>query len=487
MRNVLLSVLVGFSVPALGQPPGAETLAAAAKAEWDVPGVTVVAVDRTATLALTSQGVRELGGKPLTPGVVFPLASCTKQFTTALMAGLVDDGLLDWNDPVRKYLPWFKLSDPAASELVLVRDLLCHRTGLPAHDLLWYRSAWSQEEIVKRCCRMPLTAPFRAELQYQSVMFMAAGLVCEKAAGKPWGELVEARLLKPLGMKTASVSQPGPDTELIVGHRADAAGKLAAVPPYEMKTPNAAGSLFASAEDLALWLRFLLNDGKVGDRQLVSAKNLRETWTPQTVIRKEGGTAAMNPHTEQLAYGLGWVVQDYRGHLLCQHAGFIDGVRVHVTMLPKDGIAFAVLANREGTRMTLALSNRLVDHFLKLPPLTDWDKLFKGIVADEEAAAKKLAKQQELARREGTEPSLPLADYAGTYEHPAYGPMEIAATKAGLTWKWNGWTLPLTHWEVNTFRLDTDHPMLRGMFVSFAVGDGRVRLARFNGLEFAAK
>ncbi|WP_020470817.1 serine hydrolase [Zavarzinella formosa] len=455
---------------------------------WDVPGVNVVAVDRTSTIAIVSDGVREIGGKPITPGVVFPLASCTKQFTTAIMASLVDEGVLAWNDPVRKYLPWFKLADPAASELVLVRDLLCHRTGLPAHDLLWYHTPWPTEEVVRRCNLMPATAPFRMELQYQSIMYMAAGLVCEKASGKPWGELVESRIFRPLGMKTAGVTQPDPaKAETIIGHRANPEGKLAAVPLYEMKTPNSAGSIHASAEDLAPWLKFLLNEGTVGERPLISAKNLRETWTPQTIIRREGLTARMNPHTEQLSYGLGWVVQDYRGHLLCQHAGFIDGLRVHITMMPKDGIAFAIFANREGTRMNAALSNQLVDHFLKLPPLTDWSKLFQEIAADEESAARREQKQLEVARRASTPPSLPLARYAGKYEHPAYGVMEIIAGKKGLEWKWNGWNLSLSHWEVNTFKIDTDNPQLLGMFISFVVADGNVRLVRFTGLEFTPK
>jgi hypothetical protein len=289
-------------------------------------------------------------------------------------------------------------------------------------------------------------------------------------------------------MKTASVTQPATGTaDTVVGHRLSPDGKLVAVPAYEMKSPNSAGSIHASAQDLVPWLRFLLNDGSVGDRSLITAKNLRETWSPQTIIRREGLTAAMNPHTEQLSYGLGWVVQDYRGHLVCQHAGFIDGVRVHLTMLPKDGLAFAILANREGTRLNAALSNQLVDHLLKLPPLTDWNKLFLGVAADEEAASLLTQKQQELARREGTSPSLPPAQYAGAYEHPAYGTMTIVAGKNRLEWKWNGWSLPLTHWEVNTFRIDTDHPQLRGLFVSFAIKDGSVRLARFNGLEFLPK
>lgn len=452
---------------------------------WKSPGVNVVVVDRQQVKASISDGLTEINGKAITSDVVFPLASCTKQFTTALMAQLVDEGVLDWNDPVAKHLPWFKLADPAANELVLVRDLLCHRTGLPAHDLLWYRSPWPVDEIVKRCTRMPATVPFRTELQYQSIMFMAAGLVCEKVTGKSWGELVESRLLTPLGMRTATVREPD-DKALrrVTGHRLIEADRLVAVAPYEMKTPNSAGSIHASADDLAIWLRFLLNEGKLGEKQLVSAKNLRETWSPQTIIRREGLTAKMNPQSEQLSYGLGWVVQDYRGHLVCQHAGFIDGVRVHITLLPKDGIAFAILANLEGTRLNVSLSNQLVDHLLKLPPQTDWNKLYREVADAEQDARSAERIQRDVARRAAAQPTLAVTLFAGRYEHPAYGTMEIISGKNGLEWRWNGWKFPLSHWEVNTFKIDSDHPQIRDMFISFATNAGAVRAVRFSGLEF---
>lgn len=452
---------------------------------WNVPGLSVIVVDRTGLREKITDGEMTIGGKPISSDVVYPLASCTKQFTAALMAQLVDEKLLDWNDPVKKHLHWFKLADPAASELVMVRDLLCHRIGLPAHDLLWYRSFWSNEDIVKRCLQMPATAPFRTELQYQSIMYMAAGLICEKVTGKSWGELVENRLLKPLGMKTASIAEPTDKTiTRVIGHRLLDTGKLIVADAYPMPTPNSAGSIHASIDDLERWLQFLLNEGKLGERQVVSAANLRETWMPQTIIRREGLTAKMNPHTEQLSYGLGWVVQDYRGHLVCQHAGFIDGIRVHITMLPKDGIAFAIMANLEGTRLNVALSNQLVDYLLKLPPLTDWNKLFREI-ADQEFEAKLAERlQRSVARRANSLPTLPLRQFAGTYEHPAYGRMEIVFEKNQLDWRWNGWKLPLSHWEVNTFKLDSDHPQIKDMFINFASSGGQLKAVRFNGLEF---
>ena len=462
-----------------------EKLIASTRRFWDVPGLNVVVVDRTAVRVMVSDGVREINGKPMTPELVFPLASCTKQFTTALIASLVDEGLLEWNDPVRKHLPWFKLADPAASELITVRDLLCHRTGLPSHDLLWFRSPWSAEEIVRRCNQMPATGSFRLDFQYQSIMFMAAGLVCEKVTGKKWGELVETRLLKPLGMKTATVQEPDPGVARATGHRVGDDGKLLVVPHYEMKTPNCAGSIHASAQDLEKWLRLLLNEGKLGETQLVGAKNLLETRMPQTIIRREGQTATMNPHTEQLSYGMGWVIQDYRGHLVCQHAGFIDGMRVHITLLPKDGLAFAILANREGTRLNVALSNQLVDHLLKLPAVTDWNALFHEISETEETALRAQRLQRNLTRRAGDAPSLAPRAFAGKYVHPAYGTMEVVMGKNGLEWAWNGWKTPLSHWEANTYRFETDHPQIRDMALSFVTGPAGVRIARFNGLEFA--
>src|SRR5687767_10782808 len=183
-----------------------DRLVADALQAWDVPGAAVVIVGPERIVHLKGYGARVLGGEAVTPDTLFPLASCTKAFTTTLVALLADEGKLHWDDPVRKHVPDFQLSDPAADRLVTLRDLAVHRTGVDSHDLLWYRSVLSQADLVKRVRHLPLSRGFRTEIQYQTVMYLALGQAAAAAGGKPWGELVETRLFQPLGMKSATLT-----------------------------------------------------------------------------------------------------------------------------------------------------------------------------------------------------------------------------------------------------------------------------------------
>jgi CubicO group peptidase (beta-lactamase class C family) len=481
-----LPLLLALAVPAADPAPAhIDRLVDQALRAWDVPGAAVVLVSPDRVVHLKGYGVRELHGAPVTPDTGFPLASCSKAFTTALAAQLADEGKLSWDEPVRKHLPEFHLSDPAADALVSLRDLAAHRTGVASHDLLWYRAPWSQAELVKRVRYLPLSRPFRTEMQYQSIMYVALGRAVAAAGGKPWEDLVSERLLRPLGMSgvTLTTVAAAKQADRAAGHRPDKDGKLAVIPWYEQPVPNPAGSVNASARDLAPWLRLHLNDGKNGDEQLVPAAGIRETRRPHTVIRVEGAAQKMNPDTHQISYGLGWVIQDYRGHLLVMHAGLIDGFRAHLTLLPKDGYAFAILANREGTRMNLALSNALVDLLLGLPE-KDWNKYLLDVLADEQVEAKIRAKRVEQGRRPGQAPSVPVERLAGTYEEPAYGRATVRLGTDGLIWEWGPWKLPLEHYAGDTFRLKADNEHLNGIAVQFQVVEGAVRGFRMIGLVF---
>src|SRR5262245_10256597 len=210
-------------------PAAAEKLAADALKAWDVPGAAVVVVRGDETLLLKGFGVRELG-KPVkvTPDTVFPLASCTKAFTTTLLAMLADDGVIGWDDPVRKHLPGFKLSDPNADAMLTVRDLLCHRSGIAGHDLLWYRAPWDIDEVLKRAQSLPLEYPFRAGFRYSSIPFMVAGRAIEKRTGEKWEKLVRTRICDPLGMNgiTFTTAEIPKDAERAIGHRLGKDGKV---------------------------------------------------------------------------------------------------------------------------------------------------------------------------------------------------------------------------------------------------------------------
>src|SRR5262249_20090088 len=181
------SIFLRFALPVL-----ALTMPAAARADsfdstavdalvrdalksWHVPGIAVAIVRDGEVLYLKGHGVRDVTTKdPVTPDTLFSIASCTKAFTTTAMAILIDEGKMAWDDPVRKHVPFFHLSDSLADKEIVLRDLVCHRTGLRGHDMLWFHSPWTQEEQVRKLALLPLDKPFRSAFQYQSTMFVAA-------------------------------------------------------------------------------------------------------------------------------------------------------------------------------------------------------------------------------------------------------------------------------------------------------------------------
>jgi CubicO group peptidase (beta-lactamase class C family) len=422
---------------------------------WHAPGVAVAVVRGGEVVYLQGHGVRDVAsGAPMTPDTVFPLASCSKAFTTAALAVLVDEGKLSWDDRVRKHVPFFHLADPLADADVRVRDLLCHRTGVGSHDLLWYRAPWTPEEAVRRVGLVPLDKPFRTAFQYQSTMFTAAGFAVRSAGGMPWEDFVRSRLLEPLGLKSTACSAAllAKSAERATGYEMTERGETVAMPAYPLDAPDAAGSVFSTARDLARWLRFHLEGGTAGGKRLVSAAALGETHKPQMVIPMSGLDRAIHPDTVQMSYGMGWVIQDYRGHRLVSHAGIIDGYRCHLTTAPDDKLAVVVLANLHRTRLNQALSNALVDRLLGLPA-KDWNAILGAVVRREDADVDRMLLARETARQRDTHPSLPAEAFVGSYEHPAFGTVRVKLDGQRLLWSFNSFNAPLDYYQFDTFSL----------------------------------
>jgi CubicO group peptidase (beta-lactamase class C family) len=448
---------------------------------WKVPGVAVAIVRGDRVIYLRGRGVRSVeDNAPVTPHTLFPIASCTKSFTTMAMALLVDEGKMCWDDPPRKFVPYFHLSDPLVDDAVTLRDLVTHRTGLRDHHLLWYRSPWSQEEIIRRVGLLPLDKPFRTAFQYQSTMFTVAGFAVAKASGLSWADFVQKRLLDPLDMKRTyfTTKAIASVADKASPYRLDGDNKPRPMEPYVMETPEAAGSIQSSARDLSKWLRFHLNNKLVDGKPLVSARNLEETHTPQIVQRIDALDRALFPTTQQMSYGMGWVIQDHYGHRLLQHAGLIDGFRCHFTLVPKARVGIVLLCNLHQTRMNLALSNALLDRLLDLPP-RDWNAVVAEALQKEEAAAERLKREKEKRADPEARPSRKLAGYGGEYEHPAYGVVRIALNDGKLVWTWNRFSAPLRHFQYDTFTLPLE--VVDDPHVVFAL-DAAGRVARMKVL-----
>lgn len=455
---------------------------------WEVPGVSVAVIQGDKILYLGGRGVREFGKNDrVTERTLFPLASCSKAFTSLLMGTLVDEGLLDWDDPVRKHLPDFELSDPNASKLVTLRDLLSHRTGVAPHDLLWYRAPWSHDEMIRRVGKLPLDKPFRTSMLYQSVMVLAAGEAMTRTAKKPWHELVREKILEPLEMNDTSLetvtAAKYPDRA--AGHRRDAEGKVTPTPWYELKQPNASGSVNSTAKDLAAWLRLHLHGGEYDGKRVVSVKSLEATHSPTTIIDMNDDARKLSPDTSLMSYGLGWVVQDHRGEKLVSHTGLIDGFRAHLTLVPRHKIGIAVLSNLHGTRMNLALSHSILDHLLKWEK-RDWNRYYRELIESQEFAEQAAKRRFERGRKLGTKPTLALNEYTGTYEHPAYGTLTLSLRDEQLFLEWSSFHSPLEHWHLDLFRVKED--FLAGRTLEFQLGgDGKLGGAKFLDQRFVRK
>jgi CubicO group peptidase (beta-lactamase class C family) len=397
---------------------------------------------------------------------------------------LVDDEVMDWDDPVRKHFPGFKLPDPNANALLTIRDLFCHRSGIGGHDVLWYHAPWNIDETIRRMQLLPLDYPFRAGYRYSSLPFLVAGRAIEKRTGKKWEELVRTRICEPLGMNGIRLTTKDipKDADVAAGHCLGKGGRVEAMPRYEIEEPNPSGSLNATATDLAAWLKFHLAKGVGPDgKRRVSIKNLTETHKPHNLIPMQGTAKTQNPETVQLTYAMGWLVYDYRGKKVLSHGGMIDGFRVQITFLPDEDIGFAVLCNLHDTRLTLSLTNSLIDLYFGREK-KDWNAYYRKLTGDEAAERKKSLEERDRARDAAAKPTLPAQAYAGKYVHPAYGNAVVSERDGKLKLSFHDFSSPLEHFERDTYRV-TDG-FFEEQLAAFDVKDGKAVGLKLGGQQF---
>ena len=380
-RLLLLTVaLLPLPAPAAAQPvastPATPTLAERLDrlaAEFDrnridlhVPGAVLAIVRGEDVIFVRGFGLADVEKKtPVTPNTAFFIGSTTKAFTATLVGMLVDEGRMQWDDPIEKYLPEFKLAvqskDP--NDRATLRDVLSHRTGFTRMSLLEVNRGLSSNEILRRATSAEAFAPFRQRFLYNNVHYLAAGSAAAVAAGTPWDALIKARILVPLGMTATRTSfrEAWNDPRTARGYWWDEAGqKIQPVTPptlgINLDGIAPAGAISSTALDLTAWVRFLLRQGVHDGKALISPAALATTQTQQIAI---GGTDA---------YGLGWFVRKWHGQRLIEHGGAVSGYSAEVGLLPDSNIGFVVLTNTLSALPSIA--TQLVPQYLlgELPP-----------------------------------------------------------------------------------------------------------------------
>ena len=446
-----------------------------------VPGAAVAVVAGDGAVYVRCFGVREVG-KPekVDKDTVFQLASVSQSFTTTMLAALVTEREIGWDDPVEKHWPGFALWDPWVSRHVTFRDLMAQRSGLPGHagDEL-EQFGHGRLEILRRLRALEPVAGFRTAYAYQNALPTAAAEGASRATGDSWEKLVRTRVLAPLGMDATVLSYrdylDAPDRS---GSHTLVNGTMQAGTPADDDVFAPAAGVSSTIADLVPYLRMQLNGGALAGVRVAADTALAATHAATTVIGDDeaGPTAS----------ALGWETYGYLGRRVVQRGGdFSAGASTMISMVPADGVGIVVLANAfpEGRALTTALTKTLHDLYIEGQPRQDWlteqqqqDRL-KGPILD---PYEHLPQQPPSAAASPRERAV----YEGVFANDYYGRVTVRrGPGSGLSVRLGrGATLRYVPWDGDTWRQpQTDTAAV------FSVRDGRARSVRLTVLDFAGR
>ncbi len=405
--------------------------------EWKLPGLAVAIVQDGEIVYAKGFGLRDVAGKlPVTTETAFGIGSTTKAFTTAVLGMLVDEGELNWDTAVKEYIPGFELQDPLASGRVTLRDLATHRIGLPRNDFaIMYNPELTREGIVETMDTLAPNADFRTTWQYNNLGYVVAAYAAEQATGQSWEQLVTERLLTPLGMSDTTLTVE--DLQASGDHAlAYIQGKtLSETEMWELGASAPAGSINSSVMDMSEWLKFQLNEGKVGEQQLLSSLQLQAMHTPQMAM-----PSATTGPVQFSSYGLGWMIESYRGHYLVHHGGNVIGHTAEVALFPEENSGIVVLGNLQGTPVPSLIMYNVADRLYGLEPLDLSSQMQQQIAAANAAAGTTTSSAKAPALT-----AAQMQEYVGEYEHPFYGTVKVSVVKGKLQASYYETTIELTH------------------------------------------
>jgi CubicO group peptidase (beta-lactamase class C family) len=448
LRKILL-VMAAAALASAQKLDGFDAFANQELRDWKCDGFAIAIVQDGKVILSKGYGLRDVKKNlPVTEKTLFAIGSATKSFTVTSLGVLVDQGKLDWDKPVRDYLPDFRLWDQFATERMTPRDLVTHRSGLPRHDLMWYNSPFTRQELFDRLRYLEPNKDFRTTFQYQNLMFMTAGYLAGHVAGTTWEELVSKAIFEPLGMTSSnfSITDSQKSTDFSLGYQV--VNDIPVDMPFRnIDSIGPAGSINSNIEDMTKYVMMHLAKGK----GVVSATNEMQMMTPQMAIQ------APSPDKElgDLAYGMGFFVTTYRGHKFVHHGGNIDGFSALVAFLPQDNIGLVILTNQNASPLPAVVAYNVWDRLLGMNQV-DWTTRIKQQRALTKASEQDAKTKGYTTQRTGTHPSHELAEYAGEYEHPGYGIVKIEYASGGLKIDYHGLGGVLTHFHYDVFEVAKD-------------------------------
>lgn len=433
---------------------------------FEAEGLSIAIVKDSQVVFSKAYGFADADKKiPLTTKSLFNIASCSKAFTAALAAKLVDEGKLSFQDKVKDHIPYFELSDLWITSQLNIVDILSHRSGLKtfAGDLLWYHTDYTNKEIIERMKYLPIENEFRSEFGYQNNMFMIASEIITQKAGKNWYEYLDNELFLKLDMNTSK------SASMFLSENDDIAYPHVEKKRYPLtdEVPNAAGSIFSNVEEMSNWIKMLLNNGKFNGEQVLSENVINEMFTPRINVYVGRSMKKMGVNFNN--YGLGWFLYDYKGRDIVFHDGGMPGYLSRVLLVPDENLGIVILTNGLNP-LTSALSQQIIDLYFGNDD-ADWVKDYKERIDNYKKRDEENKAKVNSSRVENTKPSLELPKYGGKYNDNSYGEAEVIFNNEELTLQLPAkdvFTSEMEHWHYDTFKIKFKDDFLPEGFVTFS-------------------
>lgn len=400
-------------------------------ADHGVPGAAVTVI-HSGRAFVKLHGVKRLGfPEKVGPLTAFNIASTSKAFVSCAAAALVAEGRLAWDDPIRRYVPEFELYDPWVTEHATLRDLSGNRLGLPRNGLTEYgfNPDVPVETVFRRLKHTQPISGFREKFTYVNPGHTAVGLALGRVTGQSFLQILREKVLYPLGMMNTSGGVAArSELKDFAGWHCGVGDRTQAIAPVYSDNYLGSGGMWTCAADAAKWLQLHLFGGVVEGRRIVAEEALRETHSPQVVVRPNDIAPWIGvPGTCFAAYGLGWAMSEWEGEWVIGHSGSDLGVAAQIGFAPARGIGVAVYLNKN-CPAALELKLMVLQRLLGRQP-RNW----REIIADRTLPSTHLSSPRvERDPEPGIVPTLALSAYAGRYFHPGSGYITVRESDTGL-------------------------------------------------------
>ncbi|HEX2868209.1 MAG TPA: serine hydrolase [Ignavibacteriales bacterium] len=433
MRNklLLLWILVLFiNVTAQEKLPAfisdsLDTYVERALKSWDIPGASVCIVKDGHVVFMKGYGVREYGkSDKVDENTLFLIGSNTKAFTGTALAMLEEEGKCSLNDKVQKFIPDFKMKDPWVAEHLNLADIVSHRIGMETFqgDFMYWDANLTTNEVIEKFGMLTPRYDFRTRWGYTNAGFVIAGQVIKQISGENWADFVRDNIFRPLKMdNTLALLGEIPQSKNIAKSHTRVDGKLQVIPYPSVDHLAPAGSISSSVSDMSHWILAQLDSGRYQGQQVIPFAAIRKTRQPLSILGRNSNPFNRNPFG---LYGMGWNIEDYRGHEIVSHTGGVDGFVTSVTLLPADRLGIVVLTNNDNNGFYTSLKWQIIDAFLELP-YRNYDKFYLGVYEKRQLKDDEELKAQRDTVSMNLKPAADLDAFTGKYINDVYGYINI--------------------------------------------------------------